>query len=256
MNKQQVIAIANQKGGVGKTTTAFNLGAAMSKMGLKVLLVDLDPQGNLSSYLDWDGTGNTIADMLAAVCGKSSTDFSFRKNEKENLFYIPADEGLIELNDRLSAVIGRESVLRRLIAQEPFKDFEVIIIDCPPTLSLYTINALAASTGVIIPVQTQDFALDGINQFEDTFAQVKAYINPALELIGILPTMAERTITTRNVMERLDIKYKDELFKTHIGKYTEATDSVRTKRSLVNMHGKLGEKYIELAQEVLSRVGV
>lgn len=258
MKKQKIFAIANQKGGVGKTTTALNLGAALAKMGKSVLLIDLDPQGNLSSYLGWNGEGSTIADMLSAVCGKTAKpiEFSFQTNEKESLSYIPADESLIELNEKLASVIGRESVLRRLLMQKPFQAFDIIIIDCPPTLSLYTINALAAASGVIIPVQTQDFALDGITQFEDTFGQVKSYINPALELVGILPTMAEHTVTTRDVLERLDVKYKDELFQTRIGKYTEATDSVRTKQSMVNMRGgKLGAKYIELAHEVLTRVG-
>lgn len=254
--KRHIISVVNQKGGVGKTTTAVNLGAALAKLGLNVLLIDLDPQGNLSAYLCWDGTGSTVADMLSEECTRTSVSIELRKNEKEKLSYIPADESLANLTDKLSAAIGRENILNRLLARDEFKLFDIIIIDCLPALNIFTINALAASTGVIVPVQTQDFALDGIAQFEDTFGQVCSYINPDLKLIGILPTMAEHTNTTKDVMQRLNERYDGDVFETQIEKRAEAPDSVRFRRSLVNSKNSyLGEKYISLASEVLERIG-
>ena len=254
--KRHIITVANQKGGVGKTTTAVNLGAALAKLGLNILLIDLDPQGNLSSYLSWNGTGVTIADMLSEVCTRADVKIEIQKNEKEKLSYLPADEGLANLTDKLSAAIGRENILNRLLARDEFKAFDMIIIDCLPALNIFTVNALAASTGVIVPVQTQDFALDGITQFEDTFGQVSAYINPDLKLIGILPTMAEHTNTTKDVMQRLNERYDGEVFETQIEKRAEAPDSVRFRCSLVNSkNSKLGDRYTSLAVEVLARIG-
>lgn len=254
--KRHIITIANQKGGVGKTTTAVNLSAALAKLGLNILLIDLDPQGNLSSYLRWNGKGATIADMLSEVCGSKNVNVEIQKNEKEKLSYLPADEGLANLTDKLSAAIGRENILNRLLARDEFKEFDIIVIDCLPALNIFTVNALAASTGVIVPVQTQDFALDGITQFEDTFGQVCAYVNPDLKLIGILPTMAEHTNTTKDVMQRLNERYDGDVFETVIEKRAEAPDSVRFRCSLVNSkNSRLGEKYMSLANEVLARIG-
>lgn len=221
-----------------------------------MLCIDLDPQGNLSSYLDWDGAGDTVADMLTNVCDRTDAEICIRKNEKENISYIPADEGLSNLSDKLATAIGRESILKRLLAKTAFGEFDMIIIDCLPALNIYTINALAASSGVIVPVQTQDFALDGISQFEDTFGQVSEYVNPDLKLIGVPATMVERTNTSKSVMTKLGERYNGDVFATSIEKLAEAPDSVRFRRSLVNSPARrLGGRYINPAHEVLEKIG-
>ena len=256
--KKNIITIANQKGGVGKTTTTLNLGVALAKLGYNVLLVDLDPQGNLSSYLGWNGDGCTAAELLTAVCGRKPYNITsaIQKNEKEKIDYIAADEGLSNAAEQISGAMGREKILSRLLADEAVNRYDFILIDCLPALNILTINALAASTGAIVPVQTQDFALDGISQFEDTFGQVHDYINDNLELVGILPTMLEHTNTTKSVLEKLDERYDGAVFKTTIEKLAEAPDSVRFRKSLVNSkNSRLGAKYMELAKEVLERVG-
>lgn len=257
--KKNIITIANQKGGVAKTTTAFNLGAALAIKGKKVLLIDLDAQGNLSTYNAWDGNGVTIADLLDRVIRRDTVNaiYAIQKNEKENLDYIPADAGLANITDKVGAAMASETVFKRLLSDETFVTYDFIIIDCLPALNILTVNALAASTGVIVPVQAQDFALDGLAQFEETFGQVKEYINPEISLIGILSTMVEkRTTTAKTALTSLNEKYGTDMFTTEIEKRAEAPDSVRFRRSLVNTKGsKLGAKYIELADELLKRIG-
>ena len=151
--------------------------------------------------------------------------------------------------------MGRERILSRMFTDNALNVYDFVLIDCLPALNMLTVNALAASTGAIVPVQTQDFALNGIAQFEDTFGQVHDYINSELELVGILPTMLEHTNTTKSVLEKLDERYEGSVFNTTIEKLAEAPDSVRFKRSLVNSrNSRLGAKYMELAQEVIERI--
>jgi len=196
------ITICNQKGGVGKTTTAFNLGACLTKKGKKVLLVDLDPQGNLSSYCQLDnedGSKFTIADLIAAEISKDNNleaeDIvsAIQKYEKTDLDYIPADITLSQAEVQLmNTMVGREHILSKIL-KKITERYDFCIIDCLPNLGLLFTNALFASDKVIVPVQTQRFAKKGLVQLFKTIQDVQEYKVPPIEIVGIIPTMTENT---------------------------------------------------------------
>ena len=256
----KIISVANQKGGVGKTTTAMNVGVALRLAGKRVLLIDLDPQANLSTYLDFDRTFDekpTISHLMMTAIGqmKKLEDVKqyIRHNEVNDIDFIPSDINLANADCYLAGVISRETVLKRMLSKDIVEDYDYIIIDCLPSLGVLLMNALVASNGVIIPVQAQKFAFDGLGMLNNIFEQVKETLKPDLEIIGVLPTMVDNTNASRRIVEQLKENYNEKLFNTVIHRATEAVESTAKHKSLCIYKNKLGEEYKALATEIMER---
>lgn len=259
--KRKVIAIGNQKGGVGKTTTALNLGAALSRKGKKVLLIDFDQQGNLSNYLGYRPNNEndiTIFELLSEMVNQSevfSLQTAINHNEKENVDYIAADISLSNAEMLLFGAMSREHMLKNILDSKPTQGYEYIIIDCSPNIGILFINALVAADGLIIPVQSQKFSLAGLQQIFNVFNKVKKFINPKLELYGILPTLVDNTVISRNIVNTLKENFNDIVFNTSISRRVEAPESTCTETSLVNKkNSTIGAEYIAVTDELLQRI--
>jgi chromosome partitioning protein len=246
----RVISFANQKGGVAKTTTTLNLGVAFSEQGLKVLLVDLDPQGNLtmSQGLNPDAIERSMFDVLVhrlpleEVIHQAEVDLAVSS----------IDLAGAEL--ALSSMIGRERALEKALAV--VKDgYDYVLIDTPPSLGLLTINALVASNGVIVPVQCEYLSLRGLVQLENTLSMIRENLNPHVEIEGILPTMFDtRTLHSREAVEILQENFGDLVFDTKIRKTVRYAEAPVKGTSVLKYDpsGSAAEAYRELAKEVLN----
>ncbi len=246
----RVIAFANQKGGVAKTTTALNLGVAFAEQGMNVLLVDLDPQGNLtmSQGLNPDSIERSMFDVL--VHRVPITEVIHQM--EVDLAVSSIDLAGAEL--ALSSMIGRERALEKALA--PVKDnYNYVLIDTPPSLGLLTINALVAAHGVIVPVQCEYLSLRGLVQLENTLTMIRENLNPEVGIQGILPTMYDkRTLHSREAVEILEENFGNLVFGTKIRK-TIRSDEAPVKGSSVLKYdptGSAAEAYRELAKEVLN----
>lgn len=251
----RVIAMCNQKGGVGKTTTTINLGAALAEYGRRVLIVDFDPQGAASvglgiNALDMEQTIYTLlmnpkADVKATICHTST----------ENLDIIPANIDLSAAEVQLVNEVAREQALKRVL-RPVLDEYDVILVDCQPSLGLLTINALTASHGVIIPLETEFFALRGVALLVETVERVKDRLNATLEIDGILATMVDsRTLHSREVLERLEQAFGEQLFDTRIRrtiKFPDASVANEPITSYAPSHPG-ADAYRRLAREVIAR---
>lgn len=257
----KIIAIANQKGGVGKTTTAMNLGAALAlKENKKVLLVDLDPQANLSEYLGYfepDGKA-TMTQLIITACqnGVISADdvkTSIRRNEVNGVDFIPSDINLANSDFFMSSTLSRETILKRILSENVIRDYDYVLIDCLPALGVLLLNALTASNEMIIPVQTQKFSIDGLTAIVHLHSKITATVNSKLAQPFILPTMVDNTKVSKNALTTLSERYNGTLFNTVIHKSIEAAKSSESGVSLCKNKTRLGEEYKALACELVGR---
>ena len=211
----RVIAVANQKGGVGKTTTAINLSACLAEKGQKVLAIDMDPQGNMTSGLgiDKDEVEKNIYDLMI---GQAGVDEVLQKEAIENLDVIPTSIDLSAAEIELIGVDDKEFIIRNAV--QPIKDdYDYIIIDCPPSLSMLTINAMTTADSVLVPIQCEYYALEGLSQLIHTVELVKERLNPVLEIEGVVFTMYDaRTNLSLQVVENVKENLQQNIYKTII----------------------------------------
>jgi chromosome partitioning protein len=250
----RIIAMCNQKGGVGKTTTTINLAAALAEYGRKILVVDFDPQGALSVNLDADyQDATTIYDLLM----DSTLDpvAAIQKTSMENLDVIPANIDLSAAEMNLVTEMGRERVLDGILNKVK-NDYDIIFIDCQPSLGLLTVNALTAAHGVLIPMATEFFALRGVALLVQTIDKVKARTNPALELDGLIPTMHDsRTLHAREVLARLQEAFPTLVFDTAIARTVKFPDATVARKPITQFapNSAAAESYRRVARELVKR---
>jgi chromosome partitioning protein len=251
----RIIAITNQKGGVGKTTTAINLAAALAASEVKVLLIDCDPQGNASSGLGIQKNDDLTTTYNVLIDGIDARQ-AIRRTEMEGLDLLPADKNLIGVNLELIHVEERESVLRQHL--ERIKaDYDYILIDCPPALDLLTLNALMAADAVLVPIQCEFFALEGISSLMDTIDRVRDSFGHPLEIEGILLTLYdERTNLTKQVAADLREFFGPDVFQTTIPRSVKLAEAPSHGKPILlyDPSSRGSDAYIQLAKEILSNV--
>lgn len=248
----RIIAVANQKGGVGKTTTAVNLSACLAELGKKVLLIDIDPQGNSTS-----GIGVNKADVHYCVYDVIINDVPIQDavltTDMPNLSLLPATIQLAGAEIELVPTISREVRLRKAI--QPLRSqYDYIVIDCPPSLGLLTVNALTASDSVLIPIQCEYYALEGLSQLLNTIRLVQKHLNTSLEVEGVLLTMLDaRTNLGIQVIEDVKKYFRDKVYRTVIPRNVRLSEAPSHGRAVIHYDAKSkgAETYMDLAKEVI-----
>jgi chromosome partitioning protein len=240
------IAVLSQKGGTGKTTAVRTLADAFRRSGVRTLAVDLDPQGNLSDYFDLrPDVEPTIADVLS---GRAAAGEAVHEE------MIPANLSLAETELMLGGKMGRELTLRRALAVLP-DEYELVLIDCPPSLGLLTINALVAADWALITAEAQYFALQGVEQAMEVVELARDSLNPKLTLLGVLLNLADmRTVHSREALASLKERFGDQVFDTVIRASIAYAESAERARSILDHRPDLGADYVALADEILARL--
>lgn len=251
----RVLAVVNQKGGVGKSTTAVNLAASLGQLGHKVLLVDLDPQGNATSGFGLNKNQRELC-IYNALLGDVDIAGIVEPVAIEHVFVVPSTIQLAGAEIELVSAFSRESRLKSII--EPLLgDFEFIIIDCPPSLGLLTVNALTAAEGLVIPIQCEYYALEGLSKLLDSVRLVKTHLNPDLEVFGVVMTMYDsRTRLAHLVVDEVKDFFGEKVFETLIPRTVRLSEapSYGQPVTLYDPSGKGAEAYRRLAKEVIDRV--
>lgn len=248
-----VIAVANQKGGVGKTTSTINIGSYLARDGHKVLIIDLDPQGNTTSGLGVDKS-DLESTVYHAIHDPKYLKQSIVATGFDGLMLLPANQDLAAAELELANLENREQKLKTLTSM---MRFDYVLIDCPPSLSLLTINALTAADHLFIPVQAEFYALEGLGQLLQTMQRVKAGLNPNINLLGVMLTMHDaRTSLSEQVSQQLDKYFKDKVFETKIPRNVRLAESPSHGKPIAH-HDKLSKgarSYKKAAKEMHKKV--
>ena len=250
----RIIAVANQKGGVGKTTTAINLAACLAEAGKKVLTIDLDPQGNMTSGLgvDKNEVENTVYELMLDEC---SIKESMTDTVVDGMKVIPSNVNLAGAEIELLGIPEKEYILRNAVDYIK-EDYDFIVIDCPPSLSMLTVNALSAADTVLVPIQCEYYALEGLTQLLHTINLVKSRLNPDLEMEGVVFTMYDaRTNLSLQVVENVKDNLQERVYKTIIPRNVRLAEapSHGLPINLYDARSTGAEAYHQLAEEVINR---
>lgn len=250
----RIIAVANQKGGVGKTTTTINLSACLAEQGQKVLVIDVDPQGNTTSGLgiDKNNTENTVYEL---ILGEASIDDCIYKSVMDDLDVIPSNVNLAGAEIDLIDIDDREYILKKIVNSLKEK-YDFILLDCPPSLSMLTVNAMTAANTVLVPIQCEYYALEGLSQLIRTINLVKQKLNPELEIEGVVFTMYDaRTNLSLQVVENVKANLKQTVYKTIIPRNIRLAEapSHGLPINLYDSKSAGAESYRLLAEEVIHR---
>jgi chromosome partitioning protein len=244
----QTIAILSQKGGTGKTTSVRTLTDAFRRVGLRVLAIDLDPQGNLSDYFDVDPEASpTVGDVLS---GRAKAREAIHDD------VMPANLSLAEAELQLAGKMGRELTLKRAL-KDIRKDYDLVLLDCPPTLGLLTVNALVAADWALLTAEAQYFAMQGVEQALEVIDLAKDSLNPDLEWLGVVLNIADmRTRHSREAFASLKEEVGEKLFETTIRSSIAYAESAERGLSILDYRADLGADYVALADEILARLGM